>query len=54
MDRNLAIELVRVSEFAALAASKFIGRGDEKAADQAAVDAMRNCCLLYTSDAADE
>ena len=42
MDRNLAIELVRVSEFAALAASKFIGRGDEKAADQAAVDAMRN------------
>ena len=34
MDRNLAIELVRVSEFAALAASKHIGRGNEKAADQ--------------------
>jgi len=41
LDRNLAIELVRVSEFAALAASKHIGRGNEKAADQAAVDAMR-------------
>ena len=48
MDRNLAIELVRVSEFAALAASKFIGRGDEKAADQAAVDAMRNCLNSLT------
>ena len=48
MDRNLAIELVRVSEFAALAASKFIGRGDEKAADQAAVDAMRNCLNSIT------
>ena len=41
MDRNLAIELVRVTEFAALAAAKHIGRGDEKIADQAAVDAMR-------------
>jgi len=48
LDRNLAIELVRVSEFAALAASKFIGRGDEKAADQAAVDAMRNCLNSLT------
>ena len=48
MDRNLAIELVRVSEYAALAASKFIGRGDEKAADQAAVDAMRNCLNSLT------
>ena len=48
MDRNLAIELVRVSEFAALAASKFIGRGDEKAADQAAVDAMRKCLNSLT------
>lgn len=41
MDRNLALETVRVTETAALAASRQIGRGDEKAADQAAVDAMR-------------
>lgn len=41
MDRNLALEVVRVTESAALAASLHIGRGDEKAADQAAVDAMR-------------
>jgi len=41
MDRNLALEAVRVTEFAALAASRLMGRGDEKAADQAAVDAMR-------------
>jgi fructose-1,6-bisphosphatase II / sedoheptulose-1,7-bisphosphatase len=41
MERNLAMEAVRVTEAAALAASKWMGRGDEKAADQAAVDAMR-------------
>jgi len=41
MDRNLALEAVRVTEAAALAASKTVGRGDEKAADRAAVDAMR-------------
>src|SRR5438270_874073 len=41
MDRNLALEAVRVTEAAALAASKLMGRGDEKKADQAAVDAMR-------------
>lgn len=41
MDRNLALEVVRVTEAAALAASKLVGRGDEKAADAAAVDAMR-------------
>lgn len=41
MDRNLALELVRVTEAAALSASLLMGRGDEKAADQAAVDAMR-------------
>src|SRR5437660_9952798 len=41
MDRNLALEAVRVSEAAALSASRLMGRGDEKAADQAAVDAMR-------------
>ena len=49
MDRNLAIELVRVSEFAALAASKHIGRGDEKAADQAAVDSMRLELNIFVS-----
>ncbi len=41
MDRNLALEFVRVTEAAALASAKLMGRGDEKAADQAAVDAMR-------------
>lgn len=41
MERNLALELVRVTEAAALSASLLMGRGDEKAADQAAVDAMR-------------
>ncbi len=41
MDRNLALEVVRVTEAAALSASLLIGRGDEKLADQAAVDAMR-------------
>ena len=41
MDRNLALEFVRITEAAALACSKWMGRGDEKAADQAAVDAMR-------------
>ncbi|GAB5389304.1 MAG: class II fructose-bisphosphatase [Alphaproteobacteria bacterium] len=41
MDRNLALEVVRVTEAAALSASLWIGRGDEKQADQVAVDAMR-------------
>jgi fructose-1,6-bisphosphatase II len=40
-DRNLALELVRVTEAAAMAAARWIGRGDKTAADQAAVDAMR-------------
>ena len=40
-DRNLALELVRVTEAAALAAARWIGRGDKLAADGAAVDAMR-------------
>ena len=40
-DRNLALEIVRVTEAAALAAARWIGRGDKNAADQAAVDAMR-------------
>ncbi|MDE0801235.1 MAG: class II fructose-bisphosphatase [Rhodospirillaceae bacterium] len=41
LERNLALETVRVTEAAALSASRLMGRGDEKAADQAAVDAMR-------------
>src|SRR5918992_6130469 len=40
-DRNLALELVRVTEAAALAAARWVGRGDKEGADQAAVDAMR-------------
>ncbi|HEX9529800.1 MAG TPA: class II fructose-bisphosphatase [Acidimicrobiales bacterium] len=40
-DRNLALELVRVTEVAALAASRWMGRGDKEGADGAAVDAMR-------------
>jgi fructose-1,6-bisphosphatase II len=40
-DRNLAMELVRVTEAAALAASRWVGRGDKEGADGAAVDAMR-------------
>ncbi len=41
MDRNMAIEAVRVTEAAAMAAWKWIGRGDERSADSAAVEAMR-------------
>src|SRR5436190_4351325 len=40
-DRNLALDLVRVTEAAAMAAGRWIGRGDKNAADRAAVDAMR-------------
>src|ERR1700733_6793770 len=40
-DRNLALELVRVTEAAAIAASRWIGRGDKNSADGAAVEAMR-------------
>ncbi len=40
-DRNLALELVRVTEAAALSCARWVGRGDKEAADQAAVDAMR-------------
>ncbi len=42
LDRNLALEAVRVTEAAALSSSLYMGRGDEKAADQAAVNAMRD------------
>jgi len=41
MDRNLALNLVRVTEAAALASARYMGRGDKNAADQAAVDGMR-------------
>ena len=40
-DRNLALEICRVTEAAALAGARWLGRGDKEAADQAAVDAMR-------------
>jgi fructose-1,6-bisphosphatase class II len=42
VNRNLALEFVRVTEMAAIASARLMGRGDEKAADQAAVDAMRS------------
>src|SRR5579885_401704 len=41
LDRVLVLEMVRVTEAAAISAAKLIGRGDEKAADAAAVEAMR-------------
>ena len=47
-DRNIAMELVRVTEAASIAASRFVGRGDKNAADGAAVDAMR--MMLDTVD----
>lgn len=50
LDRNLALELVRVTEAAALSASLLMGRGDEKAADQAAVDAMRTALNALNID----
>ena len=49
-DRNLAMELVRVTESAALAAAGWVGRGDKKAADGAAVDAMRNVLDTVSMD----
>jgi fructose-1,6-bisphosphatase class II len=42
MNRNLALEFVRVTEMAAIASARLMGKGDEKAADQAAVDACRS------------
>ena len=50
LDRALALEAVRVTEAAAIAAAKWAGRGDEKAADQAAVDAMRTALNLLNID----
>ncbi len=49
-DRNLALELVRVTEAAALAAARLVGRGDKEAADQAAVDAMRGVLETVSMD----
>ncbi|HEY5609331.1 MAG TPA: class II fructose-bisphosphatase [Alphaproteobacteria bacterium] len=49
-DRNLALEAVRVTEAAALAASKLMGRGDEKAADHEAVEAMRRALNALAID----
>jgi fructose-1,6-bisphosphatase II len=42
MERNLALEVVRATEAAALAAARFIGKGDEQMADKVAIEAMRN------------
>lgn len=50
LDRNFAMEAVRVTEAAALASYKWMGRGDEKAADQAAVNAMRKALNTLTID----
>ncbi|MFO1071441.1 MAG: class II fructose-bisphosphatase [Geminicoccaceae bacterium] len=49
-DRNLALDSVRVTEAAALASAQLIGHGDEKAADQAAVDAMRQALNVLDID----
>lgn len=50
LDRVLVLEMVRVTEAAAIAASALIGRGDEKAADAAAVEAMRRAFDVLTID----
>jgi fructose-1,6-bisphosphatase II len=47
-DRNLALELVRVTETAAIAAAPWVGRGEKNLADQAAVQAMRQ--MINTVD----
>lgn len=49
-DRNLALELVRVTESAALAAARWVGRGDKNGADGAAVDAMRTVLATVPMD----
>ena len=50
VDRNLALEMVRVTESAALAAARWMGRGDKMAADGAAVDAMRQVLATVSMD----
>ena len=49
-DRNLALELVRVTEAAAMAASRWMGRGDKNTADGAAVEAMRSVINTVVMD----
>jgi fructose-1,6-bisphosphatase II len=49
-DRNLALELVRVTESAALAAARMVGRGEKEEADQAAVDGMRHALHSVAMD----
>jgi fructose-1,6-bisphosphatase II len=49
-DRNLALELVRVTEAAAMGAGRWIGRGEKESADQAAVDAMRHMLQTVAMD----
>lgn len=49
MDRDLALSLVRVTEIAALASGRYMGRGDAKGADQAAVDGMRAAFNLVST-----
>jgi len=51
-DRNLALELIRVTETAALAAAPWVGRGQKDLADKAAVEAMRK--MINTVDMAGE
>lgn len=50
MNRNYALEFVRVTEAAAIASARMMGRGNEKAADQAAVDAMRRTLMTIDFD----
>src|SRR5207248_4950359 len=50
MERNLALELVRVTESAAIAAGRWMGRGDKNGADGAAVDAMRSTLARIDMD----
>src|SRR6476619_6085253 len=49
-DRNLALELVRVTEAGAMGAGRWIGRGEKESADQAAVDAMRHMLQTVAMD----
>ena len=51
LDRVLVMEMVRVTEAAAVAAASLVGRGDEKAADAAAVEAMRKASTRWRSTA---
>src|ERR1700730_16622315 len=50
MDRNLALEVARATEAAALASARFIGKGDERMADRAACDAMRKALNAINMD----